>query len=25
LRSRNPGKVLCEDDYQVVVREWRHL
>ena len=25
LRSRNPGKMLYEDGYQVVVREWRHL
>ncbi len=25
LRSRNPGKVLYEDDYQVVVEEWKHL
>jgi hypothetical protein len=25
LRSRNPGKVLFEDDYQVVVVEWREL
>jgi len=25
LRSRNPGKILYEDDYQVVVRDWKHL
>lgn len=25
LRSRNPGKMLYEDDYQVVVHEWKHL
>ncbi len=25
LRSRNPGKILYEDDYQVVVEEWRSL
>lgn len=25
LRSRNPGKLLYEDDYQVVVREWKKL
>ena len=25
LRSRNPGKILYEDDYQVVVQEWKHL
>lgn len=25
LRSRNPGKMLYEDDYQVVVREWKRL
>lgn len=25
LRSRNPGKLFYEDDYQVVVEEWKHL
>ena len=25
LRSRNPGKMLYEDGYQVVVLEWRQL
>jgi len=25
LRSKNPGKVLYEDDYQVVVEEWKHI
>jgi len=25
LRSKNPGKVLYEDDYQVVVEEWKTL
>jgi hypothetical protein len=25
LRSRNPGRVLYEDDYQVVVEEWNRL
>lgn len=25
LRSKNPGKVLYEDDYQVVVEEWKHV
>ena len=25
LRSRNPGKVYYEDDFQVVVEEWRKL
>jgi hypothetical protein len=25
LRSNNPGRVLYEDSYQVVVEEWRHL
>jgi hypothetical protein len=25
LRSENPGKVLYEDDYQIVVEEWKHL
>jgi hypothetical protein len=25
LRSNNPGKVLYEDDYQVVVEEWKKL
>jgi hypothetical protein len=25
LRSKNPGKVLYEDEHQVVVEEWRHL
>ena len=25
LRSRNPGKILYEDDLQVVVEEWKHL
>ena len=25
LRSKNPGRVLYEDDYQVVVEEWKHL
>ena len=25
LRSRNPGKVVYEDDYQVVVEEWRQI
>lgn len=25
LRSRNPGKILYEDDFQVVVLEWKKL
>lgn len=25
LRSSNPGKVLYEDEYQVVVEEWKQL
>jgi len=25
LRSKSPGKVLYEDDWQVVVLEWKHL
>lgn len=25
LRSKNPGKVLYEDDYQVVVEEWKQI
>jgi hypothetical protein len=25
LRSKNPGKVLYEDPFQVVVEEWKHL
>lgn len=25
LKSQNPGKVVYEDDYQVLVEEWRHL
>jgi len=25
LRSKNPGKVLYEDEYQVVVQEWKQL
>ncbi len=25
LRSSNPGKVLYEDIYQIVVEEWKHL
>lgn len=25
LRSKNPGKVLYEDNYQVVVEEWKKL
>ena len=25
LRSKNPGKILYEDDFQVVVEEWKHL
>lgn len=25
LRSRNPGKVLYEDQFQVVVEEWKRL
>lgn len=25
LRSRNPGKLLYEDDHQVVVEEWQEL
>jgi hypothetical protein len=25
LRSNNPGKVLYEDDYQIVVEEWKKL
>ena len=25
LKSRNPGKVLYEDEHQLVVEEWRHL
>ena len=25
LRSPNPGKVVYEDEYQVLVEEWRHL
>lgn len=25
LRSKNPGKVLYEDPYQIVVEEWKRL
>jgi hypothetical protein len=25
LRSENPGKVLYEDEFQIVVEEWKHL
>ena|ERR1035441_3575372 len=25
LRSANPGRVLYEDSYQIVVGEWKHL
>ena len=25
LKSRNPGKILYEDEYQVLVKEWREL
>lgn len=25
LKSQNPGKILYEDEYQVVVKEWREL
>jgi hypothetical protein len=25
LRSKNPGKVIYEDPFQVVVEEWKHL
>lgn len=25
LRSKNPGKTLYEDDYQVIVEEWKNL
>ena len=25
LRSKNPGKIVYEDDFQVVVREWKRL
>lgn len=25
LRSRNPGKVFYEDEYQVVVEEWKQI
>ena len=25
LRSKNPGRVLYEDDFQVVVEEWKNL
>jgi len=25
LRSRKPGKILYEDDYQIVVKEWKRL
>ncbi len=25
LRSKNPGEVLYEDPFQVVVEEWKHL
>ncbi|HVJ55128.1 MAG TPA: hypothetical protein VM689_21895 [Aliidongia sp.] len=25
LRSANPGKILYEDNYQIVVLEWKHL
>ena len=25
LRSKNPGRVLYEDDFQVVVEEWKRL
>ncbi len=25
LRSKNPGRLLYEDDFQVVVEEWKHL
>lgn len=25
LRSKNPGKVVYEDDFQIVVQEWKRL
>ena len=25
LRSPNPGKVVYEDDYQILVEEWRRI
>jgi hypothetical protein len=25
LRSRNPGKIIYEDQYQVVVEEWKRI
>ena len=25
LRSKNPGKIIYEDDFQIVVREWKRL
>lgn len=25
LKSQNPGKILYEDEYQVLVQEWRYL
>ncbi|MGJ4944350.1 hypothetical protein ACQR1W_27550 [Bradyrhizobium sp. HKCCYLS1011] len=25
LRSKNPGKIVYEDDFQIVVQEWRRL
>jgi len=25
LKSKNPGKVLYEDEFQIVVREWKRL
>ena len=25
LRSKNPGKIVYEDDFQIVVREWKRL
>jgi len=25
LRSTNPGKILYQDDYQIVVDEWKRI
>jgi hypothetical protein len=25
LRSKNPGKILYDDEYQIVVKEWKRL
>jgi hypothetical protein len=25
LKSSNPGKIVYEDDFQIVSRQWKHL